>query len=226
MNKTIILSALVSNLVACVGGDDLAATQQPIEFPASCAEAQIGKQARDGEHLLFVGGDAAKPFTAYCVDTATDSPKDYLTLPEGGTMNWSSYTAGGRSAGTTVVTRFDKVRIDPETLTIDVTDVTFAVSEGSVSHLGGAPITSMPFGTAMSCGGGYATAQVSVNGLPFTLANPFEVAGDAAAGFADPWQGDQTIEMWADGDCGWIAPGATAEAFKSTGLSLQLTYKK
>ena len=146
-------------------------------------------------------GEVAKPWLAYCVDIQS-SPKEYLTLPQAD-QSFSRYSAGGASPGTEVETKFDKVRIDPITLKIDIADLTFAVSTGSLVDPSGKTITSLPFGVGlMTCGGGYSTAQVNVTGTPFVLENKFAVSGDAGAhGNADPWSTNKVVEMWTDGDC-------------------------
>jgi hypothetical protein len=221
------LVALSTNLlVGCVTGDN--EQPEPIAFPRSCAERAVGDATlSDGEHTLFIAGNETMPWVAYCVDMST-APIEYLTLPNGGAMTWSRYTAGGQSTGTDVETRFDKVRIDPITLKLDTSDQTFAVSTGSLMHLGTQEVTSMPLGVAMSCGGGSASAQVDVGGTPFHLENTFTIAGRAATGNASLWWSGQTIEMWADGDCGWVAPDFTpANPMNHAGdFLIKLTYKK
>lgn len=227
---------LAGNLVACVMGDneqpkpadpDPANMIEPIAFPKTCAEAARGHATpADGDRTLYVDGNDKKPWTAYCVDMDSKSPAAYLTLPQGGANTFSMYRAGGRAIGTDVVTRFDKLRIDPTTLTIDVTDTTFAISSGSLAHVDGTTITEMPLGVAMSCGGGYASAIVSVAGTPFVMANDFAKGGDTGhVGNADLWQDNNVVEIWADGDCGWLAPTAMDSPIApSTKLALRLTY--
>src|SRR4051812_21255042 len=168
---------LTSLLTGCLAGDDL---KGPIELPRTCAEAAQGVKAHDGDHILYVDGDETKPWRAYCVDMDQGAAaKEYLTVTAGAS-NFSRYTAGGRSPGTDVETRFDKVRIDPETLTLDASDLTFAVSTGSVQHLGGQVVDSLPLGVAMSCGGGFTAAQVDVQGTPFVFDDTaFGNGGDA-----------------------------------------------
>ena len=209
---------LASNLVACVMGDNQEPAAEPIAFPKTCAEAAFGHDApADGYRKLFVDGNEQKPWAAYCVDMDTKTPATYLTLPHGGANTWSMFASGGRATGTDVVTRFDKLRIDPITLTIDVTDTTFAVSTGSLQDVDGSTITEMPLGVAKSCGGGYATAMIDIAETPFTLANDFAKGGDTGhVGNADLWEHNNVVEIWADGDCGWVKP---------TALAIQLKYQ-
>ena len=198
--------------VGCVAGDNDAPAidapeATPGALPRSCEElAKSHPKATDGEFKLYVNANSNTWFLAYCADLPS-APKTYLTVDPD--MNWSEYTAGGRAPGSTVTTRFDKIRIDPITFKVDPSDTSFAVSDGSLTDIGGSAVTEVTFGMAKSCGGGYATAQVSLIGLPFTLANTFTTAGDAGhTGYAGEWANNQTIEMWADGDCGWVGPNS------------------
>jgi len=216
------LQAFVSNLlVGCVVGDNL--TPVP-DFPKSCAEIATGDEdAKDGEYKLFVDADATKPWKAYC-DDMRGAATEYLTLPDGGDLNWSTFLD---AAGNEVRTRFDKVRIDPVTLKIDISDQTFAMSTGSLTH-NGTTVTSMPFGVAMSCGGGYASAQINVIRTPFVFVDKFDVGGaTGASGNANPWSTNQVVEMWADGNCAWIAPtAAPANPMNDAGdFLIELTYQ-
>jgi hypothetical protein len=221
--------------VGCIGdniepADPEVPDQQPtvIPFPRSCAEVrQSHAWANDGPHTLYVDHDKARSWLAYCVDMDT-SPKDYLTLPKGGDTNFSRYSAGGRSPGTEVETRYDKVRIDPLTLALDISDQTFAVSTGSLMHLGTTQVTSMPLGVAMSCGGGGASANVDVSGTRFEIVDKFATAGDVGhTGTAFVWWTGQNEEMWADGDCGWVGPELTpANPINNAGTFLiSLTFR-
>ncbi len=220
---------LASNLVACIGDDNAppAKQQPPVAFPRTCAEAARGLLSPvDGEYVLFVGGNDQKPWSAFCADMSSDMPTEYLTLPTGASFTSSMYRAGGRAVGTDVVTQFDKVRIDPLTLRIDGNDTRFATSTGSLTHVDGSTITEMPLGVAMSCGGGYATAMVNISGTPFILSSSaFVKAGDTGhAGNADLWQDENVVEIWADGDCGWVGPAAQDPTSAASQPVLQLTY--
>lgn len=226
MNKltSLAVSALTANLMAGCMGDNQAA---PIEHPQTCAElAQSKPKATDGEFTLFADGDEAKPWKAYCADLGTANPKEYLTLIDG--ISFSEYLAGGSSPGTDVRTEYNKVRIDPLSFTLDTSDQTFAVSTGSLVDAAGKTVTSMPLGVAMSCGAGRAFAQVNLDGTPFVIEQYFTVGGDQSTmqGNADRWQTGVAIEMWADGNCGWIAPDGVTDAMTGGADLIQLGYKK
>lgn len=220
MTKLASLFALSSlALIGCVTGDNAEAPADdpdpvvtPRVYPASCAQlAARDPGTSDGEKRMYLDGDRDKPWKAYCLDMDSASPKTYLSLPA--SMNWSEFQAGGRAVGVTVRTEFDKVRIDPATLTIDPDDLTFATSTGSIVHpTSGDHVEAMPFGIGMTCGGSYATANVSFEGTPFFLVDNFHVTGDAGAtGHAELWWTGQTEEMWTDGDCGIVGPQGTVQ---------------
>lgn len=242
-NITSLALVLVSSnlLVGCVMGDNEQPAQmqqdggdddmQPevIPFPRTCGEvAKSHPGATDGDHTLFINNEETKPWVAYCVDMDSDAPHEYLTLSDTGPGTWSKLVAGGSITGTDVDTRFDKIRIDPLTLKVDTSDLTFAVSTGLAMLASGTEVKAMPLGVGMTCGGGYASAQVSIDDTPFTIASTFAVAGAAGAtGHADPWWTNQTMEMWADGDCAWVGPEAMPAnpVNNAGGFVLQLAYK-
>jgi hypothetical protein len=208
-----ITALLLAHLtIGCVAGDNDAPQLDapeatPGALPRSCEElAKSHPKAVDGEFKLYVDANPKTWFLAYCADMPA-APKTYLTVDPDN--NWSQFVAGGRTQGTTVTTRFDKIRIDPISFKVDPTDTSFAVSEGSLTDLTGGTVTDMTLGIAKTCGGGDATANVSLMGTPFFIANSFATGGDPGhAGYAGIWPNNQVIEMWADGDCGWVGPNS------------------
>jgi hypothetical protein len=52
-------------------------------------------------------------------------------------VNFAQYTAGGLATGTNVRTSFQRLRIDPEKLLVDVSDLTYSASSGTLTHPGG-----------------------------------------------------------------------------------------
>jgi hypothetical protein len=145
---------------------------------ATCADLDHGAGVPDGEYTLYFGGSPLSPWTAYCHDG-----EEYLTLPaQHANTNAGSYTAASGS----VVTTYQRIRIDPTTLFVDISDETFATTTGATSD-----VTSMPFAVAMACDGMDTDAQVAVDltGTPFVIESKF-VTGASAS-------------------CGWNAPSAT-----------------
>lgn len=214
------IALLTSNLlVGCVAGDnempaddqdqDPGSQVEKVAFPKTCAEKAKGNPTlADGEYKLYLANDEQHQWTAYCVDLQSASPKEYLTLPSGGDLNTAEYRAGGFSPGVDVVTKFDKIRIDPITLKVDIADLTFATSEGEVMHMGTTKITSMNLGIVMSCeAGNRGHGQIDLQGTPFGIVDRFTSA--AGIGHHGIWENGQVIELSGGpdgGDCGWTAP--------------------
>ncbi|MGH3548983.1 MAG: GON domain-containing protein, partial [Pseudonocardiaceae bacterium] len=174
--------------------------------PATFADVHAADPtAPDGTYTLLNGG---KGLTLYCFDMA-GTPREYVTLVNTGTgTNFSQYTAGGASPGTDVRTTFSKLRIYPATLTVDIGDLTFATSTGSLDHAGsGTQVTSMPYGVAMSCTSNPdGLGNIDLRGTSFTVADTFDVGGAGASGSATPSSGNKVIDLTGGGFCGWITP--------------------
>jgi hypothetical protein len=200
-------------------------------LPMNCVGVQQADDVRtDGEYTLYIGGDPAKPFDAYCADMATLWPAEYVTLKTTApSANYSQYTAGGASYGTTVITSYSKLRIDPSTLAVDIDDERFATSSGQLFHSGHSnePVTSMPFGVAMSCDNAMSgRANIDLRGLPFTYEGSFatNAIGMGSIG-SDPAHQQFTLE--GGGFCGWMGvQGAAYNPFNTNGggFVLQLSY--
>ncbi len=204
-------------LVGCVS--DIDDTETDVEevgtasaaietWPATCAELrQKHPTLGDGRYTLHLGHDPKKPWAVYC-HTMASSPAEYLPLEQvGATANFSQYTAGGASQGTSVKTRYTRVRIDPLTLNVDIGDQTFATSTGQLAH-GSETVTSMPFGVAMSCNGSASgVANIDVTGTPFAVAtSEFVQGGFMAAGTSTYSASNRVVNVTGGGSCGWTSP--------------------
>jgi hypothetical protein len=198
--------------------------------PRSCVDiAAHVPGGADGPYTLYLGGDLAKPWTAYCANLAT-TPREYLTLTGG---NTARYVAGGASLGTDVTTTYAKVRIDPATLKLDVNDRLFAASQGAIDHAhSGVIATSVALGAAIDCvgsGAANATASIDLTGTPFALtgAAAFALVGTAALGTVAVTANNQRAAITGGGFCGWNAPvGAKVVPFNdnTAGLGLPVVY--
>jgi hypothetical protein len=200
----------------------------PKVFPASCADVLTDvPTATDGDFTLYIGGDESKPWQAYCADMAT-APKEYLPLVMVlGDHNYSQYTAGGASPGSSVRTSYLRLRIDPATLTVDIGDQAFAMSSGSLSHSFNEAVSSMPFGVAMSCDGtASGRADIDLRGTPFTLGSTFSVHGSGSSGTTTVDTTLRQASLNGGGGCGWLAiDGAPFNPFNAAhGSVLQLVY--
>jgi GON domain len=178
-----------------------------VKFYSSCADIHRHLvKAPDGDYLLYNNGNL---FTVYCDDMST-TPREYIDLTSTGPgANFSQYTAGGASPGKNVTTTFKKLRVNPDNLTVDIGDLTFAWSTGALKHSGKTLVTSMPYGVAMSCTKPQAAngvANIDLRWTPFQVNSTFTVGGYLAKGSAVVTQNYQLVNLTGGGYCGWNAP--------------------
>lgn len=199
-------------------------------LPTSCAGVHAADpMADDGTYTLYVGGDPAKPWDAFCADMqASTGPVDYLPLENVlGDHNFASYAAGGASPGTTVKTSYIRLRINPATLVVQIGDQRFAASSGGLSHSGAGSVTSMPFGVAMSCDGNPGSANIDLRGTSFAVSDSFAGGGNFIDSLVntsiDPDK--QFIDLIGGGLCGWNGGSGTPyNPFNDAQGTLKLTY--
>ncbi len=198
MIRKIVLVAAV--LALSVTAAPSATAQAPAFPPADCAAVRaVLPIAGDGNYLLNTGTHLVP---VYCHDMA-GTPREYVSL---GAANFSQYTAGGAAPGTNVRTTFTRVRLDPATLTVDINDLTFATSTGSLVERG-LVVTSMPLGVAMSCDSSPSgVGRLDFGGTAFTLAGTFQVGGFSASGSATVSPDNRAADLAGGGYCGWITP--------------------
>jgi hypothetical protein len=169
--------------------------------PSTCFEAKDAYHVNaDGPQTLYVDGDKSMPWSAYCVGMTSDEPIEFIELAPysqtGEGANYSEFSeptgpGAGEGSGNTpnfkVRTQYQRVRIDPATLTIDVTNKAFArstVEPTGADHVSVAlaqAVGFMPFGVAMQCGSillldnagvlkpESASANIDLTNLPFEL---------------------------------------------------------
>lgn len=174
---------------------------------ATCRQVRTQNPlAQDGNYTLYNNGYV---FRVYCYDMARN-PREYISLAVTGTgVNFSQYTAGGASPGTNVRTTFTKLRINPATLTVDIGDLTFATSTGSLRQVGTTPVTSMPYGVASSCVNpmvGSGLANINLLGTAFKVDNPFILSGWRVAGSETVLSDYQVVNLTGGGYCGTMTP--------------------
>ena len=202
LSQTLVI-ALVAVLMLVVGPISASA------LPESCQDIHDGDPtATDGVYTIYPNGNT-QVFDVYCNDMA-GTPSEYLELQNtGGLYNFGQYTTEiWPSLGTTVKTSYQKIRLDPATLMVDIGDQTFATSSGSRKH-GSTTVTSMPYGVAMDCEAWYSqtgVANIDLSGTPFAVADTFSVGGYKAAGTATFSQDNQIVNLNGGGYCGWITP--------------------
>lgn len=234
--KTLIATFTAAGLLAAAG----CTAEQPgatdTEGAASCREiVDADPTAADGEYILYVEGDRGRPWQAYCHDMA-GQPREYLTLTaEGADRNQSRlrvYDGRGYSA---VTTRYERVRIDPRQLDVDIGDQTFATSEGG-AEAGNTTVRSMPFGVAAACSTQpevalIARSSIDLGGTPFILESGFCLR-DAAPAVSNTWSSAQRrVElMVAPGEPGTCASASVAPCpgglyNEAGGFQLRLAYQ-
>ena len=210
-------------------------------IPETCADVLAADpSATDGTYTLYVARNLRKPWTAHCRDMRGRTPKEYIPLMMVGLrFNFSQYTAGGASPGTDVRTSYSRIRIDPKTLLVDVSDQTFSASSGQLTNSGGPVVTSMSYAAAMDCapqGWGVPTGvgNIDLRGTPFAVRPGIFGQGPPSAG---KWCGgvtysdrDQVVDIKGGGWCGWWAAGPanygqSGSPFNGEGgFQLQLDY--
>ncbi len=184
--------------------------------PSSCDELKAANpQAPDGPSTLFVGGDPSKGWSAFCVMSGV--PGTYLPLVNIANGNFSQSTAGGARPGTNVVTKFQRVRIDPVSLEVDPNDITFASSTGMISDgRGGAIATAVGYGAACDCIGAYSQtgiANVDLGGTPFAVApRAFQLTGYLPGGNSVYSADSKVVNLTGGGFCGCLNPNLNASA--------------
>jgi hypothetical protein len=139
---------------------------------SSCVE--LGASSSDKNVLLYLDGDATKPYSAHC----SADLKTYLPLES---PNLSSYPVGGCStlapnATVGVTTTWRMIRFDTVMHAIDTGDYTFATSTGGTHESSGNggfahDFLKIPFGSGRSCISGMAqtVATIDLMGTHFAL---------------------------------------------------------
>ena len=184
--------------------------------PVSCEQIKSADpQAVDGPFMLFVEGDPAKAWNAFC--SMSPAPATYLPLVNTSNANYSQYTAGGARPGTNVVTKYQRVRIDPVSLEVDPNDITFASSTGMISDgMGGGIGTAIGYGAACDCIAAFSqtgVANVDLGGTPFAVApSAFQVSGFRAAGNAVYSADSKVVKLTGGGYCGCYIPNVNASS--------------
>jgi hypothetical protein len=192
--------------------------------PASCEEVlSEDPTATDGDYILYLGGDETLPWLAYCHDMQ-GTPLEYLIL--NADTNYSMYNGLGSRY---TQTYYALVRIDPETLLIDVSDQTFTDTPVATAFHGAKEVTSMPYGSAMNCNGPVnklGEAKIDLTGTAFRVASEaeFRVGGYKPGGSTTSSAGGKVYDLLGGGSCGWNATGAYNPFNQSGGFDLQLDY--
>lgn len=150
------------------------------------------------------------PWTVWCHDMS-GTPTEYLSLTQTDyRKNASMWPCDGIPMGweygAKVYTAFSRVRIDPDTLTVDPYDYTFSTSSGECHSY--QVLTALGWGFAGACGGNpTGRADVDLTGTPFAIAsNAFYIEGWMAHGSATYSDDGQVVKVRGGGACGYMLP--------------------
>ena len=204
-----LLAALfvAGSLSAAFAAPTLAAPTAP---PQSCADVHAANPtAPDGPYTIYPNHEQ---FTVYCNNMA-GAPAEYLSLVNtGGTFNVSFNAGDLLKADGTSTTHFSKVRLDPATLLVDVSDYTFATftTTGTDPKFAGGTLAAYAYATAAGCWGGPGSnagmANVDLTGTPFAIASTFNSAGNSGFGQATLSANHQVANLTGGGFCGGEGP--------------------
>src|SRR6201995_27322 len=96
--------------------------------PARCADiAAANPSAIDGNYTIYPSGET---LPVYCADMSS-APEEYLTLQN---TNNANYSTDVDSSDSEVRTDYTKVRLDPASLQVDITDSRFSTTSGYVNY--------------------------------------------------------------------------------------------
>lgn len=217
------LAALLASFVFDLSAQGLA---------PDCATIHAANPAApDGDYIISPGGNT---FRVYCHDMG-GSPREYLTLVNsGGGSNYSAYGQIGGWPFGNVITQYTRIRIDPMTLLVNISDQTFATSTGYQCCIGSTPIVSMPYANAGSCvGPDDGHANVDLSGTAFKVSDTFTLDGWFPAGSINGsylfWGETRFVDMQAfsitgGGFCGGLGPNPGGDINTNGGFALQLAY--
>ncbi|MCA9979564.1 MAG: protein kinase [Anaerolineales bacterium] len=176
--------------------------------PRTCADifAQNSENV-PGDYTLYVNGNVELPLAVYCAEGGGT----YLNLlSNGGTANYATTIINGEER----TVQYERVRIDPRSLTIDRTDRTFALVTGAFPTDAGA-LNDPDYGVAMGCsrtavGMAEGRANINLTGTGLALADTveFQLYGpyDAEVSQVDVSPDGLVVDLQVLGRCGWIWP--------------------
>ena len=192
-------------------------TPSPVPRPSSCAMLkQQQPTAEDGQYTIYLHGRTA--VSLYCHNMAT-TPQEFLTLPataNGGNYSLISYPEGA------IVTQYEKVRLNPSSLIVDPTDMTFALLAESLAgytalfgeQLADYPVTSSDFAQATGCnrnqeGAPLGRANIDLTGTPFIVSPEITFSsfgGEVQELISDVSVDGKLVNLAVNGRCGVIQP--------------------
>jgi GON domain-containing protein len=164
----------------------------------SCANLMAAGQPMGRNYTLYVGGDLRKPYVAWC-DTDGDT---WLTLPTGNGRNFSQYL---QVEGTSVTTTWNKVRLDPVAMTLDMNDIQFTTSTGGIPSWNKYYAAYGEAGDCVARNSSTGKSNVDLSGLPFAVTATWKTTGAYASGGYTKSPGGQVVNATGGGHCGVTA---------------------
>ncbi|MEM9774005.1 MAG: GON domain-containing protein [Chloroflexota bacterium] len=196
------------------------ATPRPVLYPSSCAHLKSFREEmgeapdpnvgwEDGEYELYANGLTDLPMTIYCHGMNSTSPAEYISLQEvGETVNFSRYTFEDGE----ILVMFQKIRVDPYNLIVDVTDRTFTETVDTRIEQEFDP---PDFGSAKGCTALQSSpvageANINLSGTQYTLPSIdglFVAEGKSLVGESIRESAEGlTVDLSVNGACGWLFP--------------------
>lgn len=192
-------------------------TPSPVPLPNSCAMLkQQQPTAEDGNYTIYLQSRTA--VSLYCHNMST-TPLEYLTLPAtatGGNFSLISYPEGA------IITLYEKVRLNPSSLIIDPTDMTFATRAESLAgynviaeaELANYLVTNSDFAQATGCNRNQpdaplGRANIDLTGTPFVLNSAINfraIGGEVTESISDLSADGKVLNLGVNGRCGIIQP--------------------
>ncbi|MAU01871.1 MAG: hypothetical protein CL608_32440 [Anaerolineaceae bacterium] len=192
-------------------------TPSPVPRPNSCTMIKQQQPAAvDGPYTIYLNGRS--PAALYCHNMDT-TPQEYLTLPAtetGGNFSLISYPEGA------IVTQYEKVRLNPSSLIIDPTDMTFATLAESLAgynailgeQLATYPVTASDFGVATGCNRNQQNAplgraSIDLTGTPFIISPEItftSFGGEVMETISEVSADGKMVTLAVNGRCGILKP--------------------
>lgn len=194
-------------------------TPTPVPNPTTCAMIRSQNEgAQDGEYTLYLNGDPSLPMQIYCHDMG-GNPAEYLTLDKvGGGFNYAliAHPEGA------LTTHYQRLRLDPASLVVDIRDRTFATLHEPVpgydvlgpEAAAGYLVVVSDYGRAEGCNRGNpdaprGSANIDLSGTDFTVgeAVTFTVDGGAIQNpVIDVSPDRKIVNLEVGGRCAHIQP--------------------
>lgn len=194
-------------------------TPSPVPLPSSCAMIkQQQPAAEDGPYTIYLNGRS--PATLYCHNMDT-IPQEYLTLPAtetGGNFSLISYPEGA------IITQYEKVRLNPNSLIVDPTDMTFATLAESLAgynaifgeQLATYPVTASDYAMATGCNRNQENAplgraNIDLSGTPFVVSQELtftSFGGNLQETISEVSPDGKTVNVAVNGRCGILKPSS------------------